>query len=153
MEAAMKEAEIAFVKRKEEDSGDDEFDGDEDEFGEEDFQPRRQGYRTDVEDNDEEVILAAPDKSKKGERVADRDEDGHKGESADEELASMFVNEDGSDDEVDDDEGNAKSAKKASKPKAGKIQKLANVAKDLGYKGDSTVASVQVLRALTTSWI
>ncbi|KAI8622239.1 CBF/Mak21 family-domain-containing protein [Chytriomyces sp. MP71] len=149
MEAAMKEAEVAFSKRKEEGSDDeDEFEGDEAEFGEEDFAAFEAGLPggdddddedayEDVEDDDEEVILVPPVKSKKGKKVADNDKDGLIGEDADEELASMFVDDDGSDDEGGDDEEEAKKgAKKVGKPKAGKIQKLASVAKDLGYKGD-----------------
>ncbi|KAI8835010.1 CBF/Mak21 family-domain-containing protein, partial [Chytriomyces cf. hyalinus JEL632] len=155
MEEAMKEAEAAFSKKKQAGSDDEDDDDDDDEdeevmFGDDDFAAFEEGLGgvdgegddddyEDVEDDDEEVVMLQP-KGKKGKRGAvddDEDEDGLIGEDADEELASMFMGEEDSDAESDE-EGNAKAKKdsKVGKGKSGKLQLWADQAKQLGYKGD-----------------
>ncbi|KAJ3031251.1 UNVERIFIED_CONTAM: hypothetical protein HDU68_005590 [Siphonaria sp. JEL0065] len=126
MEAAMAEAEAGAVDRH--DSNDEDEGDDDDAFSESDFAQ----FEGDVGD----IEFEGQGKEEEDEE----DEDGLVGKGADTELASMFMDDeeddlDDSDEEEEEKPKTNKAGQKVGKPRLTKVQKLAEAAKKLGYKG------------------
>ncbi|KAJ3130553.1 hypothetical protein HK100_008000 [Physocladia obscura] len=153
MEAALSEADAAHTRRKAADSDNEDHDDSIEELNDSDFDDVDDDDGFENIDDEEENTLKKPQKKVLTQKKPDpannddSDEDGLIGEDADEELASMFNDEDdeGEDEnefesESESDSGKEKrnaAGQKVSKPHTGKrAQSIAETAKRLGYRGD-----------------